>query len=472
MNSQILKQAVLGLALMTGVPLRSQVSPAPESGSNPPSDNMPAAPVQETVTETTEAPLPALADDRMQTPPPISGAAYPTVPLAAQRSNYLRGGLTFTTAYSDNVLGSISAAPVSDISYSIFPNIALDQTTGRMHFLLSYSPGFTFYQRVSSRNQQNQNVGVNFSYRLSPHVTLSLHDSFQKSSSVLDQPGLASSGSVNGGTQGVPVNVIAPLADQLNNNGDAELTYQFSLSDMVGVSGTFSNLHYPDPQQVTGLYDSSSQGASAFYNHRLSKKHYLGASYQFQRILSYPPNAQSDTQTQAVMVFYTVYLQQHLSVSLSGGPQHSNVSQAPLPSSQQWSPAVSASVGWQGRRVTFAASYSRVVSGGGGLVGAFHSNSANLNSHQQLTRNWNLNENGSYSINKTVTPFAFFSTPGGHSISGSAAVQRRVGQHFGVEAGYTRLHQSYSNIGAVSQAPDTNREYISISYEFARPLGR
>ena len=44
-----------------------------------------------------------------------------------------------------------------------------------------------------------------------------------------------------------------------------------------------------------------------------------------------------------------------------------------------------------------------------------------------------------------------------------------VGEHVNLQAGYTRLHQTYSFFSA---NPDTNREWVSISYQFARPLGR
>jgi hypothetical protein len=408
----------------------------------------------------------------MQTPPPVSGAAYPTAYTSEARSNYLRGGLTFTTAYNDNVLVSASGTPLSDVSYLISPSIALDETTSRLHWVLSYSPGFTFYQRNSSGNQANENLSSTFRYRLSPHVTLSLGDSFQKSSSILDQPDLTSASGVTGSAQGVGITVIAPLADQLTNDGNAEITYQFSAKAMIGASGTFTNLHYSNSAQVPGLSDSSSQGGAAFYTQRLSRKHYLGVTYQYERILAYPSGAQSETQTQSVMAFYTVYLQPKLSLSVSGGPQHSNVDQSPLPSFQSWSPAVTASIGWQAHHTSLAASYSRIVSGGGGLVGAFHSSTANLSFRQQISRNWNAQAVGAYSINKTVTPLSFLASPGGHSISGSASIQRRLGQHLSAEAGYTRLHQSYSGIAAISTAPDTNREYVSISYQFARPLGR
>jgi hypothetical protein len=48
-------------------------------------------------------------------------------------------------------------------------------------------------------------------------------------------------------------------------------------------------------------------------------------------------------------------------------------------------------------------------------------------------------------------------------------LQRAVGQHINLQAGYTRLHQTYSFFAA---NPDSNRESVSISYQFARPIGR
>jgi hypothetical protein len=467
---RILRQAGLGIVLAAGVPLWSQVNPAPDTTAVPPATENVATPQ---ATDTTAAP--ATDEDRMQTPPPVSGASYPTTYTAQERSNYLRGGLTFTTAYSDNVLGGTASNRVSDVSYAIFPNIALDETTARLHWVLSYSPGYTFYQRLSSRDQENQNVSIDFKYRLSPHVTLSLRDTFQKSSSVLDQPDLASASAVTGGLQAVGVTIVSPLADQLNNNGSPEITYQFSTNGMIGASGTFTNLHYSNPEQVPGLFDSSSQGGSAFYSHRLSKKHYLGASYQYQRIVSSPIGTESETQTEtqthAVLVFYTFYPQPKLSLSVSAGPQHYDVEQGPL-SAQSWSPAATASMGWQAHHTNLAASYSRMISGGGGLLGAFHSNTANLSVQQQLSKNWSVRASGAYAISKTVTTLFFLPSPGGHSISGNVSVQRNLGQHFSASAGYTRLHQSYSDIAAISTAPDTNREWVSISYQFARPLGR
>jgi hypothetical protein len=412
----------------------------------------------------------------MLTPPPVSGQSYAVVGTSEERSNYLRYGLTFSTAYSDNVLGGITAIPVSDFSYSVWPTIAFDQTTPRLHSVFTYSPGFTFYQKTSERNEADQNVALNVQYRLSPHVTVSLQDSFQKSSNVFNQPNLASAAPIPGSAQAPAVAVIAPIADRLTNVGNGGIAYQFGPNSMVGASGTFTYLHYPNPEQVPGLFDSRSEGGSAFYNHRLSRKHYIGVTYQYLRILATPLGSQSvsqtEIQTHTVFGFYTVYFKPNLSLSLCGGPQHYDATQRPLPASIAWSPTAAASLGWQGRHTGFAASYSRLVTGGGGLLGAYHSNSAIASASWQLTRSWNVRASASYSIYKTLTPLFFLVNPGGHTVSGTASVQHSVGEHVSVEAGYTRLHQTYDNIALVSTFPDTNREYVSISYHFVRPLGR
>ena len=223
----------------------------------------------------------------MVTPAPVSGEGYSMGFTSETRSNYLRGGLIFSTAYQSDVTTGSNGQPVDDVSYSIFPTISLDQTRSRLHWVFTYSPGFTFYQKTSEFNQANQNLAINLRYRLSPHVTLSVADSFQKTSSVLNQPNTDLASPVSGGVY-VPNNsVIAPIADTLTNTANATLTYQFAANAMVGASGTFTNLHYPNPAQVPGLSDSSSRGGSAFYTHRLAKMHYIGATYQYQRFLAY-----------------------------------------------------------------------------------------------------------------------------------------------------------------------------------------
>jgi hypothetical protein len=407
----------------------------------------------------------------MATPAPVSGQGYSMGFTSETRSNYLRGGLVFGSAYDDAATVGANGRPVSDVSYSVWPTISLDQTRSRLHWVFTYSPGFTFYQKTSSLNQANQNLAVNLNYRLSPHVTLSLRDSFQKTSNVLNQPNTDLAQPVSGSVFVPNSSVIAPIADVLTNTANATLTYQLSANGMVGASGTFTNLHYPNQAQVPGLGDSSSKGGSAFYNHRLSKMHYVGATYQYQRFLAYPAIGQSETQAHTIYLFYTLYLKPTLSISLFGGPQQSDTQQFGLPAMKAWSPAGGASMGWQGKLTSIAASFSRAINDSGGLSGAVESLGTNASLRRQVSRNLSASLGASYATNKVLDALPTFNT-NGHTISGSASVQRQFGEHLNLQLQYMRLHQSYSNIPVLSSAPDRNRESITISYQFSRPLGR
>ena len=418
----------------------------------------------------------------MLTPPPVSGQSYPVVTGSQERSNYLRGGVTFLTAYSDNVLGSTgpNSTPVSDVSYSVWPTVALDETTTRLHLGLNYAPGFTFYQHTSAHNESDQNAAINFQYRMSPHVTFSAVDSFQKSSNVFNQPDLGSAGAVSGGTQAANFSVIAPLSDRISNTGNVGITYQFAANAMVGADGSFTNLHYPNQAEVPGLVDSESQAGSAFYSYRVAPGNYLGVAYQYQRLLSFPTQGQNETETHAILAFYTLRPSKRFSISMFGGPQYLNVGPqfligvaTPEPGSQSWTPAGGASMNWQGQFTNLAVSYSHIVAGGGGLIGAVKMDSAMASIRQQIIRSLSASLSGGYVQNTFVaggSSTAADSTDG-HTLSGTVSLQRMFGEHLNLQLGYTRLHQSY-NVAAISTTPDTNREFVSVSYQFARPLGR
>jgi hypothetical protein len=458
-----LKNICVVLSMLIAAPLWSQVETLPAQPA-------PAYGPAETTSDR--------GSDRMLTPPPVSGQTYPNEPSSEERSNYLRGGLTFTTAYTDNARGSVSGHPISDVSYSVAPFVALAETTTRIQSIFTYAPGFTFYRRDSSLNQADQNASIDFHYRLSPHVAFSVRDAFQKSSNVLNQPNPTSAEAVSGSIQQANSSIIAPIADVVRNAGNIGLSYQFTRNGMVGGSGTFSNLHYPNPAQVPGLYDSSSQAGSAFYSLRISKMHYVGATYQYQRLVSYPTNGLNETQTHALLFFYTLYPTTRFSISFFGGPQHSDTVQVPvpplnlrIPEARAWTPAAGTSLSWQGRLTNVALSYSHIISGGGGLIGAVKADSASATVSQQITKNLSGFVGGLYAQNNVLgSPLAGASS--GHSVSATAALQRQFLEHFNVQLGYTRLHQNYSSVAVIALTPDTNREFIALSYQFSRPIGR
>jgi hypothetical protein len=407
-------------------------------------------------------------DMNMRTPPPVSGEAYPTETGSETRSNYLRAGLTIDTAYDDNVLAGSNVKPISDITYTVGTTFSLDQSTARLHQTFTYSPGFTLYQRTSALNAADQDGSLRFLYHLSPHAVVSVTDSFQKMSNVFNQPyeGVPSS------AQTSTVGAVAPFADHLDNAASAQLSYQFSENSMIGGGGTSTLVNYSSSAEASGLSNSNSRGGSAFYNLRLSSTQYIGAAYQYSVMVADLVNDESDIHLKTISFFYTVYLEHSLSLSLSGGPQRFDVTQSSLKAMGSWKPTATASMGWQKRNSNWAASYSRSVTGNGGLLGAFQSDSANASVRWQFTRTSTIGAMAGYGIQKNLLATLFAANPGGHTVIGSASVQHTINEHLSMALGYERLHQSYSGIAVIFNAPDSNRESISIVYQFARPLGR
>jgi hypothetical protein len=170
------------------------------------------------------------------------------------------------------------------------------------------------------------------------------------------------------------------------------------------------------------------------------------------------------------MFFYTLYLQRTVSFSLFGGPQYSDTYGGLFPAFRSWSPGGGGSVNWQGQRNALIVSYSRKISDGGGLQGAVTYNAADASIRHQFTAGFSGSVGANYSVNK-VLDAVLPNSNGGHSISGTATLQRSIGEHFSATAGYLRLQQSY-DIPAISNVPERDRIWLSLGYQFQRALGR
>lgn len=418
------------------------------------------------------SPIPTQYQDQMAIPPPVSGLAYPALVGAENQPNLLQGGMTFTAGYIDNLYPGYGVKPLAETTFSILPTFHLEQTTPLRHFSISYTPGFTFYQPTSELNEVDQSAILAYQVRLTPHSSFRINDDFRYSSISFGSTALGFGGTVSASAQPMTPGIIVPFAKQLTNEVDGQFVLQFSRNSMVGASGMATTLHYPDPSEVPGLYDSSSQGGSGFYSHRISGSQYIGAIYNFAQVFAYPSVVQSETRLQSPLAFYTIYPSKSLSLSALAGPQRYEVAASPLPATSSWAPLLSASVGWQSLHTSFAAGYSQAVTGGYGFAGAFHSKDANANTRWQVSRSWTLGADANYAINKTVNSLIFGDSLNGHTISGSATAARSISQRLSLILEYNRLHESYAGIAAIAGNPDSDRATVSLSWQIARPLGQ
>lgn len=404
----------------------------------------------------------------MMTPPPVSGTSYPTEVGSEVRTNYMRGNINSTTAYINNFYPGTGSVPIAETTVSVISTIAYDTTTARRHMLVRYSPGFTFYRPTSALNEVDNSASVLYELRLTPHTTMTANDSFVNSSLPFNPWGATVSASPASSTPGI----IPPFAKVLTNSANLELSAQTGPNAMIGGSGLATELHYPNQKQASGLYDSSSRGGTAFYNRRLTPSQYVGVDYQYLDMSATPATGTSTTQTHTISGYYTFQLKSGLSMSLTGGPQYYQVVETPLPATGSWGPSISPSMSWQGRHTNVAAAYSQAVTGGGGLFGAFHSKSANATARWQMARTLTSTVSAAYSIIKPVNSLILTGQPGGHSVSGSAALEHSLGSQFSIALNYSHIRESYGGIPAITANPDSDREAISIVWHFDRPLGR
>jgi hypothetical protein len=438
-------------------------------------------------------PLFAQEQDTTQSSSSITPAAPVSLPLFSQpslafsseleHSNYLSGGVSVGMTFDDNALNTTSDR-MSNFALSVLPFIALEQSRSRLRWKFNYAGGFTFNQRLSARNQGSHDLGFEGEYRLSPHVSLLLRDHFLMTTGVynqLNQNFNSPSGSV---LQRPNQFVITPLAKQIGNTATAQLNYQFGRDSQVGASGSFNLLHYRDVPAGFSLVDSQSVEGEAFYSHRVVSQNWMGVTYRYQK-LTFSPLANS-TLVQSILVTDTFYLSPNMSLTLFAGPQHldgttniifptvilPSVNVRAIPISQKsWSWSTGGSYNWNGKRTSFVAAGSRMVSDGGGLMGTVQLISANAAVRRQWTHSFSSQLGVMYGDSHALNVFAS-QVSSLKMISGDISISRSLSEHLLLTLGYARdLQQQYQ--GALRPGNiNHNRGWVSLSYNFQRPVGR
>jgi len=460
----------LTLFLLSAIPAWSQTTPGT---SNPGTTTSSTPDTTSSDQEPAETPQP---EDKMAVPPPVSGQAYPVLAGAEERSNYLTVGATAGVAYTDNVQAITGTKEVSDTIYSIRPLITLDRNTPVFRGEFTYNPGFTWYQPTSALNETDEVASTNLVYHPGPNVAFDLQDAFVRSSSLFSSPLGLAGGGIGGGLPIEAAGALVAYADRISNIGKLGFTDQTGENTMVGLSGQYNVLDFPNPTQVNGLYNSTAWDGSAFAAARLSTRQYFGGQVQHSRTVSFLTATDSSVVTDNLLPFYTIFLhntkQSTFSISAMGGPEHYTASEYPEADIQGWTGAGTFAVGWQGHLSSLAANYSRYLTGGGGLPGAYLTNAATGYFRRELTQTWAANVSVTWANNKNETPTFPQSQPGGHSFMADVSVEHSFTRDLKAQLGYDRTQLDYADIGNVALFPNANREYVSLTYLFNKPLGK
>jgi len=407
-----------------------------------------------------------LDDPRMMIPPPVSDQPFQMNIGMENRSNYFDAGMSFISAYNDNLGIGNGSSPISDETYTFLPYFSVARKTPRQSQLLSYSPGFTAYQHTSGLNAFNQNLLGQYFYHVSPYVTIYTQDSFGENSNTFNQ---TSSGEINGSPHSISPLLLVPFQKQYDNSASAGLNDQFGRNAMVGGSATYDILHY-EMANGGNSYDGYTTGATGFYSRRFSGNQYAGLIYRYEKAITHP--VRTATETQSTFGFYTVYLNQQLAISVMAGPQHYKTSDPNSVSETGWTPAVLGSISWQTPRSNISGSYAHLVRGADGLLGAQYTNSGNVLAQYRLAKTWSAGAAASFGYFSNVVSDSALLYPNGHTINETITVRHSFGENLAMQAGYARFDENGGLNSGANQFPGINRVYLGVSYDFQKPLGR
>jgi hypothetical protein len=424
--------------------------------------------------------------DLPQIPALLGGVGITTAFVSElEKSNYLRGGVNLGATYDDNPL-LVPTGQVSNTSESIFPNIKIDESSSRMHWMLGYAGGLTVNQKITNQNEGSHNVNFDSQYRLSPHVNLRVAENFSLTTGFFD----AGNGTeVIAGSGGPNSSLITPLATQRSSVTTVETNYHFALNDLIGTSGSYYDLHFTNvstpstgtqttnPEPLT-LTDSQTASGSVFWLHRIFRGDWGGVSYRFDRIAF---NG-GESRVHSFLAVDTLNFSKRVTLTGFIGPQYSeNQGVAPggsQPAPNAWSVAGGAEGGWQDQRTSASVGYSRSISDGGGVLGPVRLQNAYGNFRRALGPGWAVALTASHGTNQALTTV---SASNGSSIdltSAGVSLERNVGKSFGFRLGYShdfqeRLGVPSSTPGGPAQTLDANRNrfFVTLSYQWAKPLG-
>jgi hypothetical protein len=393
-----------------------------------------------------------------------------------ERSNYLRAGMNVGAAYDDNALLG-SGAQVGNTTFSVFPNVAIDQSTSRMRWSLGYGGGLTVNQRLSNRNQGSHNLNFDSEFRLSPHVNLRAAENFSATSGMF---AASTSPNFQIAPAGANATLITPLANMRSSQTVVETNYHLARNDVVGASGSYYTLHYSDIVTGAGsLTDTQSATGSGFWLHKIFHGNWAGVGYRYER-MTY--GSVGETRVHGFTVIDTLSISKAFTLSGFIGPEYSDnygiVATGPnagqLASFTGWSTAGGVDLGWRNQRTSLTAGYSRRISNGSGIVGAVRLEDVHASVRREFLPGWSAGAMATYGDNESLTLTSASTATSIKVTTVGVSLDRNIGRSFGLQFAYFHDLQSQAGIAGSSTNYDANRNRFSVtlSYQWAKPLGR
>ncbi len=396
----------------------------------------------------------------------------------AEGGDYILGSLRLSTSFTDNVLAS-DVHPVSDVDYAVQPGFSFAKTLGWLHTDWDFSPGLVKYQRISQRDRWTGAVVTNFDARPWEHWLIRVRNNYRvRTNPPFDT--FNTKGPVDFFT-GEGGGLILPLAEQISDEGNVDISYQPTETTTLQLSGFFRDYIYHPIHGTNisaGLVNSTAQAGRGQIYRRVSERAYLGAAYSLQDINFAFSNHTAGVLTQSVVGVGTFDITPAMELQIFAGPEYSKVRNQLLVNLGLVSvfiPVTEKVVSGTGGiiytlhkdRTSLQLAGIRQVSGGPGLTAGAHSTKADFTVRRELGSHWYAELSAEYGI---FTPIGLSTTSFDiHAVSGRAALEHRLSEHLSFELDFSHGHQQ-EVAEAHRRRVDVNFAMISLKYQIKRPL--
>jgi hypothetical protein len=270
--------------------------------------------------------------------------------------------------------------------------------------------------------------------------------------------------------------LLAPLSTQRSSTTTVETNYHFALNDLVGASGSFYDLHFSNVPVGTELTDSKTASAAAFWLHRIFGTDWGGISYRFQRITFNPGGGETDVHS--FLAVDTLNISSRLTLTGFVGPQYTE-NQGLFPGELQatqsngWSVSGGAEGAWKNQNTSVAAGYSRSISDGGGVLGTVLLQTVHANFRREIVKGWAAALYAMHGTNQSLTVPLATTASSINLTSAGISLDHNVAKSIGLRMGYSHDFQQQFGLPAPTptQNASRNRVFVTLSYQWSKPLG-
>jgi hypothetical protein len=417
-------------------------------------------------------------------PAPLAGS-FASLTTDGQRSptSVFTGSIGLHAVYTDNASTGGPAA-LNDYQYAIVPAIGVRSFGDQTQWLLNYGGGVTADQRLPGHSQQTHTATADVRREFTRRLTGEVRENFTMTNNPFTQigagqlsPTIAGPGQLGSFVVPIPVTRIA-------NISNADLSYLLTKHSAVGVSGSFSLLHFRDVKtpsvSLTGLVDSTDTTGRAFYALRISPRQTVGAEYQLQDLNF--DRGLARTLDHVLFLFEGFTLTPNTMLSLYAGPEYTHtrniivllpaLSRSVVPVlDDQWSLSGGIAYAWRTKRNGVRVSAESSVKDGDAWLGAARLNTASVELQKAMSERWSTSLEVIYSDGRGIAIPSNFKNRV-TTEQGTLGFLYRLSRNVATTMDYSRIRQPRLGPSIQAIRPDYNEIQIGLTLQFERAFSQ